>query len=1403
MSTYSKYIELSPHYESVVDKDSEKRNPNLWREYIVHDDMVRTIDKICESLKCENEDARRSFWIHGAYGTGKTYSALVLQHLFEDSLENVEVFFSDNTSLFKYRNSFLSIREKGPFLVVWRSGCTGIKTGIQLMMVMESAIKESLKQTFGDKAYYGKESLRDVIHEKIRDKSIHWGHIFQSPDYGLSESYGSFEEFQKEVFLDVPKAVQVVTDIIQEKGWAFFNTVKQFKAWIKDVIEGNHLEETGIVFLWDEFSGFLRDCGDDNVLQELSQYCKQQPFFLFLIVHRDPGWIDNLGEETYQRILHRYHELEFRISEDAAYDLIGNTIRPCPGMEDQWKAVQKKLNNALTPYLADFENASMNKRESALARLSPLHPMTLVLLTLVAQNFGASQRTLFRFMKDPADAGRKVGFLHFISHYGPDDWSWVTPDFLWDYFFSSGSDTKNFNEEVRSCYHHFEESWRFLDSDELALHVFKAVMLLIALMSTTRVTHLSSDNKKRPFAATKKSLYKCFAGHLNEKNIDKLLDSFQEMNILGLDEMRNGEIRLELPYKGNRNLFDNTFKEIKERYTRYNLFMKKGELSAFLEERGFLWDKEDATYKRVRIMPCSSEKKSWSAREKDLLEELDKNPYKIGLLVVVPSKPQEYVSLQKDFRTLAEKNLHEKLVYCLLQKPLTEEALDLWWRAITRQELASGDAKRASATQHKEEARNIFTEWAAEAESGKITAFYKGMVFSALSGRDELSRKIKEKALFVLFPGAPERVVQTNTAFKLASEKAALAGIKGESDNTQFKNILESLERAKVLRCDSLSHLACCEGSFATEAVASLGKYMEKKLSSGTKIRLDLLWEDLQKPPFGYYDCHACAAMLGLVFRFSVNSQHNWVDDAQNSHAPTEQNLATMIRDMCKDKVGSHTFSPGSAAWMNFREYVREIFGLSDEESTGEDQARKYIRERINKAGIPFWALKYLDENTFGGVDFKKSASAIVDSILSFEKFPENAESHMDETLERFKGKGKLRQIITKAFGDVTLLHKGFRNFAMVSNEEAAFFTESPNITSGDLLDSVTKKMQGAVYTWDEKSVEIVLREVFWEYKLTHTINQVLGEKSPKKIVNLQENLASYFKNMKIPGAVIEDLQKPWIKGLRVLVSISEGSIPSRDGVLESFASFEDFQETVGEAWESVKASKILLREYLKQKEIFFSEEELETLFEDLASVPYESPKALFEDSVKVKLVNMEAARSRKKLLSLWKSHTNTDSISLWCRKHKIPIQWMVPKDLQNHFLTLKLLQEGTLPEFRELEKTLAFFQEYDFSKIQDPAYQEKCFFEKIGSEHQQIFVKKKEEIIAKILLECGAEVYDWEHDAHRIATLVESFVQNLAKEEFLPQAQERVRSMKSSLLRARVEELLSKQPELSRFFLD
>ena len=107
---YENYLEINPAFESVVDIDADQRNQHLWEEYIVGQDMDKLVDYLCQSLGNEAPDSRRSFWIHGTYGTGKSYAAIFVKHLMEEKPEIVDAFLAKNNRLSKYRNRFAKCR---------------------------------------------------------------------------------------------------------------------------------------------------------------------------------------------------------------------------------------------------------------------------------------------------------------------------------------------------------------------------------------------------------------------------------------------------------------------------------------------------------------------------------------------------------------------------------------------------------------------------------------------------------------------------------------------------------------------------------------------------------------------------------------------------------------------------------------------------------------------------------------------------------------------------------------------------------------------------------------------------------------------------------------------------------------------------------------------------------------------------------------------------------------------------------------------------------------------------------------------------------------------------------------------------------------------------------------------
>jgi hypothetical protein len=1399
MAKYKNYIELSPNYESVVDINSDERNPDMWNEYIVNEDMRLAIEKIYDSIQYENRDARRSFWIQGAYGTGKSYAAIVIKHLFEESQKNVDKFFSTKQILRDYKNKFNAIREKGDFLVVWKSGTSDVSNGIQLMMAIEFDIRRSLEKKFKKKAYYGKNSLVDSVKEKVNDKTINWGLLFEDPQYGLSEEYPTFDSFKQEIVNANIKACNQAADICRDKGWALFNNVDAFEAWIKDIIEGNNLQNSGIIFIWDEFTDFVRESGSDNVLQRISEYCKQQPLFMFFIVHVDPTWVNELGKATYERILHRYHELEFHITESAAYDLIGNSILTRKGMDSTWKNQKDKLLRTIDKYIPEFDNLQLTNPREKFLTLCPIHPMTLTLLSTVAQNFGASQRTLFRFMKDEAEEKQNVGFRYFINTYGPDDWRWLTPDFLWDYFFIRESDIKgDTGSDARQCYRHYEDVQGLISIDDTAFHIFKAILLLIAVMSTEKTIQLRSQAPGRRIAATKKTLYRCFYGELSETEIDKYLDAFQDNNQLRLVEQRGGEVRLELPYSGPSDLFEGRYAILKKRYTRYEVFKKGGLFSKAVEDK--MWDLNRNTFNRMYFAVCSSENDSQQLRLNDITTELAKNPYKLGFLIITVSETAKYVPMQTKAKELAENDETGRLIVVVLKEALTEETIDSWIRELTYKELASEDGKTGSADQHASEAALILGKWAQSAISGQMAAYYKDTAYPS-TGSDDLRRKIEASVLYKVFPYAPEQIVTVNTAFRPAQESAATAGITLSSVTAQLKSIEQGVKDAGVWDINDIGDLAAFSKTDKGKAIAALAKHIHSQMTQGAKLKLDALWAELQERPFGYYNSLACAYLLGFVFRFYKNGQFNWIDSVGNPHILTEQYLASMVTKMCKNDLVNNTLSSGSETWQKFKDYPQNIFSLEEAEIANDEFTKRAIREKINQSGVPLWSIKYIESGKLGGEDTRNKLANIVDLFCAFIEDNANTEDEMSNIITAFKGAGALRKSIREIFENKTIKLEGLQNFITENNADVSNYIKTLGISPPELTDSIKRQMQTFVYTWKEDQVVDKLKLLSLEYEVVSILNKAL-KCSYINIDDFKRDLTNCFDNMKIPGSVIETLSEPWVTSIKCLYTIAYKNWTDLSFDQKSDY-INEFKENAASAWDYICNSQLLLPEYFKSRGIACAESEINMIYEQLEPVQYNSSFMLFEKNVKDLFNKLSYERNRATIFSLWKEKTGQNTVSEWCKHYIIPVQWALIDDDYKYALLVKRLEENDVTvNPGELQKAIEYFEdESTLSILKDKNALLQKFYSQIGSNNAKGFEEYRTEILSSLRIQLGSDIYSWGTKAGEVRNTIEQYLRNAAKKKFAEKAKQQVSKMSESDLKALVLSFLEEHPEFNELF--
>ena len=90
------------------------------------------------------------------------------------------------------------------------------------------------------------------------------------------------------------------------------------------------------------------------------------------------------------------------------------------------------------------------------------------------------------------------------------------------------------------------------------------------------------------------------------------------------------------------------------------MFAKDGKFSSAFEK--LAWDENDAAFKRMKICVCCAETRSIKTRLEEIKKELDKCPYKLGLLIVTVKDEAQYKSIQKDLEDTAANSGEPQLI---------------------------------------------------------------------------------------------------------------------------------------------------------------------------------------------------------------------------------------------------------------------------------------------------------------------------------------------------------------------------------------------------------------------------------------------------------------------------------------------------------------------------------------------------------------------------------------------------------------------------------------------------------------------------------------------------------------------------------------------------------------------
>ncbi len=1405
-SKYDSFIELTPGYESVVDISSDKNSSDFWSRYIVNADMVKAVELLSRSLRPEdpNEDVWH-YWIKGSYGTGKTYSAIVIKHLLQDDYSVVENFLGKNKLFVDVKDKFLSARKKGRYYVKFRSGeCKQLNSSNKLLFQIERSIRELLSEN--DFKYTGSNSLIDSVKKTVKQFSASLAEAFDEGDFPeYWGTYSDYNDFYAAVQAGDVDACSNAQEILQTLNIGLATDLETFKVWLKDVYDGNpELSKTGIFLIWDEFTDYIR-YNDLDIIQQLSIFSKELPFFIIYVMHEYPGVFSENVSAGLGKADARFHKIDISLSEPTTLKLIGESIITRDGMKENWAEICDELYASISGSLHSFMGDPGNDIDAhTLKKIFPIHPMTVNLVSKVA-GLAASNRSIFEFLKSNGDDG----FRAYIHNNGQYEWKWVTLDYLWDYFFVNNlGGKKDLSKMAEDALKHYNKVKGQIN-DERMLRVFKGAMLLLATVGSGH--SLKKSRGSRGVQGTGNTLRDCFCGMMDGDEINNNLQllSSDPLNVLVLAPDLNEGYRIELPYSGIGGELDAEIDKLKKDNTPGKLMDSDSAIGSVLKKQ--FVPEERAVVKRLIVDTCWGTTQQLNYKFGELKKNVCKTHYKFGMLIVATPSIDEIEKIKSTVAGLINDDETERLLVVILRYPIGEDIFKNWYEFVANTSLAHKSGNTVNANSYQNQATDLISGWVSTAIGKDMDLIYGEAPAHLYTNKAVIAAF--EKIVLGLFPAAPESIIKKITLYKKPAVAPAYYGVskttletksaaneKQKNFNQQWQDCVEVLRDndENIWDAKTIDDIIAMSDTKVGRSMSSLCTLLNKALTSGTVFLTDL-WESLQDE-LGYYDTGVCCYLLGFAMHFYIG-KFTWFD-GNNAHKLDEETIPAMLVSMLTGKAAGMKLSSESDIEKRFKDITRRIFDLSQDEVGDIYDCRKNVKIKITKNGYPIWALKYLNEDDYNGV--REEISVIVDKYVEYILELGNQADLMEDIVGLIKVNAKVyMQLLSMLMKDKTKSANGMKTFVFDNSSDAKEVCEKYGFSTDIIFNMLSNALEEERWQWRENEVIEATGRLSLDLHLVGVVNSVL-EGNAESAEKVKDTLSNYLSYMKVPGCVYISLNEKWATTVGYLYDISINKWVGFSSE-EKQKIIADLQENMTVAIENITHPISVLKGYISKVGLgSFSDDEYEEILKELPSEQYSQTEHSFKQNIKGKINDLDYSKKTKKLSSLWKDKTGTKDIATWTKKYMMPVMWVMPQ-YSTVFDVLIALGKNERVDMTQLENVLSSIEEADLQVLSSQDEIEQFFIVNVASEKYLSLLRPHIDEVKNAIQEAGCrDYYRWNSDIVKIRKIVEDFIVNDLKSEVSDKAKKRISNMKRvDELKNELNRLIEKSSEACLILLD
>lgn len=936
--------------------DMTDETPNLWQTFIPTNQFCDLLSRSITAITSSDISKRRSMWVRGTFGTGKSHASSVVRHILCDPYDDIEGYLYNipNDAL---REQIKAIRKNKIYFPVVLKGVEGAYNISRFRLSLQRETKKALAKA-------GYEMVVDSdFTEALKWVESHQSRIpelLENNDELASEASNYDKLVAKlnandiDVFLHLEEALAV------DKTYLTSDNISDWLVDVQKKIAEEGIAD-GLIIFWDEFTSVMDTLQSDriNVLQNIAEKSQKNNVFLYLISHRtERTSVDAKGKDI-TKMSDRYDSVDYKMDEISTYLILRHTysITDKGGLEIASWNLKHNIDKNVFDYLCE---SNSKEEKDHIQNLFPLHPYTAFLCSKMANIMGSANRSVLKFMND-----EKNGFACFINDSTNYDLKMMlTADWLWDFFYSEFVDDPLCAAFV-NVYNSNKDKVNQMGDDYL--RVFKVILLLNALGMKFKGT-------PEKYAPNDKNLGYIFSADRCGEKMQGILDWLDESHIVARDIL--GEFKISVLTYNNAELTKEKM-QVAVSFKDAVSILKYNDASKSEIGKIFLVGKTLMRKCEPQFYSCEESESVLRSRLKKYTSEKP-NFLHVALLFSITDEARDM--MENRVKEFSEE--FSETLFVMPFEVFTESAKNHFIDTVARANVSRSHFNNDEASQLERAANEYVIKWKNRMTGGIYNLYYKGERFSdGIFGN--IYSVINKRFSVLLFPNGMESVkaIHNNESFfeNRNYKKLALQMLQKRTRDELLK-FNGAAVPAKFLFMDGENNLVTdtCELTVTAkqgdswlnticQKVDELIENAKKKYTD--RFSLSEILAPLMRPPYGMFPNHANYVALAFALRKHKDDLFN----PSTSQPVGDEKLTDMITALLQMWDGGISEPSnklllrfGSAEEKNLSKILGEVFCLQDVKGVNmaDLKSLRYANWAITEfckqiAKYPLWSLLY------------------------------------------------------------------------------------------------------------------------------------------------------------------------------------------------------------------------------------------------------------------------------------------------------------------------------------------------------------------------------------------------------------------------------------------------------------